>query len=105
MNLIRPLAAALLVGLASQASASSLVGTSDAIFDGLRGSSNAISDATSSLRDDKVIRAARDDAASFVASAGAIRGAQLEAALQTLRQRDPASLASDMQLAEAVLVR
>jgi uncharacterized protein (TIGR02448 family) len=48
---------------------------------------------------------ARDDAASFVASDGRIRGAQLEAALRYLRERDAsARRASDMQLAQAILV-
>ena len=48
--------------------------------------------------------AARDDAASFVASNGAIRGAQLEAALGAIRERLPeARDASDQTLAEAIL--
>ena len=47
---------------------------------------------------------ARDDAASFVASDGRIRGAQLEAALHYLRERNvKAQRASDMQLAQAIL--
>ena len=47
---------------------------------------------------------ARDDAASFVASAGEIRGAQLEAALQSIRQQLPETQSSsDLQLAEAIL--
>jgi uncharacterized protein (TIGR02448 family) len=47
---------------------------------------------------------ARDDAASFVATDGRIRGAQLEAALRHLRERDAgAQRASDMQLAKAIL--
>jgi uncharacterized protein (TIGR02448 family) len=54
--------------------------------------------------DDKVVLQARDDAASFVASDGRIRGAQLEAALRYLRERnDIAQRASDMQLAQAIL--
>ena len=54
--------------------------------------------------DDKVVLQARDDAASFVASDGRIRGAQLEAALRHLRERDAgARRASDMQLAQAIL--
>ena len=52
----------------------------------------------------KVVLAARDDAASFVASAGEVRGAQLEAAFATLREQLPeARAASDQQLAEAIL--
>src|SRR5262245_9161183 len=58
----------------------------------------------SSSGDDKVVLQARDDAASFVASDGRIRGAQLEAALKYLRERHAAAQrASDMQLAKAIL--
>ena len=58
------------------------------------------------LRDDKVVLAARDDAASFVASDGAIRGAQLEAALRHLREHAPqARDASDLELAQAILAQ
>jgi len=66
--------------------------------------SSASSDSTSG--DDKIVLRARDDAASFVASEGRIRGAQLEAALRLLRERN-AELrrASDMQLAQAILAR
>ena len=54
--------------------------------------------------DDKVVLQARDDAASFVASDGRIRGAQLEAALRHLREKNASALrASDMQLAQAIL--
>lgn len=54
--------------------------------------------------DDKVVLQARDDAASFVASDGRIRGAQLEAALRHLRERNAAAhRATDMQLAQAIL--
>jgi uncharacterized protein (TIGR02448 family) len=53
---------------------------------------------------DKVVLQARDDAASFVASDGRIRGAQLEAALRFLRElNDVAQRATDMQLAQAIL--
>ncbi|MNP84661.1 hypothetical protein D3C76_1840670 [compost metagenome] len=52
----------------------------------------------------KVVMAARDDAASFVASAGDIRGAQLEAAFGALREQFPkAREASDQVLAETIL--
>lgn len=54
--------------------------------------------------DDKVVLQAKDDAASFVASDGRIRGVQLEAALRHLRERNTAAQrASDMQLAQAIL--
>jgi uncharacterized protein (TIGR02448 family) len=64
--------------------------------------SSASSD--SSTGNDKVVLQARDDAASFVASDGRIRGAQLEAALRHLRERNAgARRASDMRLAQAIL--
>lgn len=56
--------------------------------------------------DDKVILQAREDAASFVASRGQLRGARLEAALRLLREkRVEARTASDLQLALAILAR
>lgn len=52
----------------------------------------------------KVVREARDDAASYVGSDGTIRGAQLEAAFKVLREQVPqAREASDQDLAEAIL--
>ena len=94
------LATATLLTLATSASATSLVVTTDWISDAFKGSSDATS---SSTKDDKVVKAARDDAASFVASHGAIRGVQLEAALQHIREQHPQLQASDAQLAEAIL--
>ncbi len=77
--------------------AASSAGTSAA---GSSASSNS-----SSGDDNKVVLQARDDAASFVASDGRIRGAQLEAALRQLREHNAgARRASDMQLAKAILV-
>lgn len=97
------LAAALCLGAAS-AQAQTLVATSNIIIRALERSFDFTSDTTTSVRDMKVVRAAQDDAASFVASAGDIRGAQLEAAFATLRERLPeARSASDQQLAEAIL--
>lgn len=72
------------------------------------GASSAGSSASSdsSSGDDKVVLQARDDAASFVASEGRIRGAQLEAAFRVLRaQRDEARTASELELARAILAR
>ena len=72
------------------------------------GASSAGSSASSdsSSGDDKIVVQAREDAASFVASNGRIRGAQLEAALRHLREKDEAARkASDMQLAQAILAR
>lgn len=56
------------------------------------------------FKDHKLVLAARDDAGSFVASAGQIRGPYLEAALQRLRADNPALHASDQELAQAILV-
>ncbi len=84
--------------------AQTLVATSNIIIRALDRSFDFTSDTTTSIRDMKVVRAARDDAASFVASQGAIRGAQLEAAFVTLRERLPeARQADDQVLAEAIL--
>ncbi|GLZ85014.1 ribonucleotide reductase [Metapseudomonas resinovorans] len=56
-----------------------------------------------SFKDDKLIVAARDDASSFVASGGEIRGPYLEAALQRIRSEHPDLKASDSELANAIL--
>ena len=72
------------------------------------GASSAGSSASSdsSSGDDKVVLQARDDAASFVASEGRIRGARLEAAMRLLRERHAVARdASDMQLAQAILAQ
>ncbi|MCY1244242.1 hypothetical protein D3C76_564300 [compost metagenome] len=54
--------------------------------------------------DDKLLLAARDDAAGYVASDGAIRGPYLESALQKLRAEHPdLQQRSDMELANAIL--
>ena len=92
------LVSALLASLSipTLAQASSFAGTS----------AGASSAGSSSSGDDKVVLQARDDAASFVASDGRIRGAQLESALQLLRERDEtARQASDLQLAQAILTQ
>lgn len=86
------------------AQAQTLVATSNIVVRALGRSIDFTSDTTTSIRDMKVIREARDDAASFVASQGAIRGVQLEAAFDTLRSRLPeARDASDEALAQAIL--
>lgn len=83
------------------AAAGSFAGTS-------AGASSAGSSASSGSTsgEDKVVLEAREDAASFVASDGRIRGARLEAALRHLRDADQsARIATDMQLAQAILTR
>ncbi|GGJ06796.1 DUF2388 domain-containing protein [Halopseudomonas pertucinogena] len=97
------LAGAALFSVAGGVSASSFIGTTDAIGGSLVNTVEATSDAISG--NDKVILDARADAASFVGSNGAIRGAYLEAALVHVREQHPGLEASDMQLAEAILAR
>ncbi|MFR0689036.1 DUF2388 domain-containing protein [Enterobacterales bacterium AE_CKDN230030158-1A_HGKHYDSX7] len=67
--------------------------------------SYATSQVTSAPFDNKLLRGARDDAAQFVASGGALRGARLEAALHWLRQHHPELAANDRELAEAILAK
>ena len=55
--------------------------------------------------DRKLLFAAHDDAAAFVASDGQLRGAQLESALNYLRKKRPKLHVSDLELAEAILVQ
>jgi uncharacterized protein (TIGR02448 family) len=103
MSRSRLLGAALLLMLPLAASASSFVVTTDSIVRGLKASSDTTTDLSSSLRDNKIVRAARDDAASFVASQGAIRGVKLESALAYIRAERPQLQATDAQLAQAIL--
>lgn len=99
-SLLIPLALALLA-LPLAAGASSFAGTSAGSASGASSNSSG-----SSSGDDKVILAARDDAAAFVASDGQIRGVRLQAALVHLRERDAAAReASDLSLAQALLAR
>ncbi|MGC5701556.1 DUF2388 domain-containing protein [Pseudomonas sp. NFXW11] len=103
MSRLRLLSAAALLALAANAQATSLIVTTDAIVGALKATTDATSDATSSLRDNKIVLAARDDAASFVATNGAIRGVKLESALAHIRQQAPQLQATDAQLAQAIL--
>lgn len=89
--------------LASTASASSFIATTDTLGASLANTVEGSSDLTSSIGDDKLVRDARDDAASFVASNGTHKGAQLEAALRHIRTQAPALQASDLELARAIL--
>lgn len=65
----------------------------------------ATSMVTSAPFDRKLLLAARDDAASFIASDGQLRGVQLESALIYLRRTQPKLRASDLELAQAILVQ
>lgn len=69
------------------------------------GSSYVTSKLTSTPFENKLLGAARDDAASFVATDGRVRGACLEQALRWLRQQHPALAANDRELAEAILAQ
>ncbi|MBS7664430.1 DUF2388 domain-containing protein [Pseudomonas lalucatii] len=102
----RPLFAALACIALSVASAQAqtLVATSNIVVRALERSLDFTSDTTTSIRDLKVVVEARDDAASFVASGGSIRGAHLEAALHAIRRQAPDTRsASDLELAAAIL--
>ena len=57
------------------------------------------------FKDHKLIVAAQDDAGSFVASDGNIRGPYLEAAMQKVRADNPGLQATDMELANAILAK
>ena len=93
-----------LLMLADVAQAQTVVQTSNIIVRAFGRTIDFTSDTTTSIRDSKVVREAHDDAATFVASQGDIRGVQLEAAFSTLRDRVPeARNASDHDLAEAIL--
>lgn len=65
----------------------------------------ATSMVTSAPFDHKLLLAAQDDAAAFIASDGQLRGAQLESALNYLRRTQPKLHASDLELAQAILVQ
>jgi len=80
MTRLRLLSAAALLAVAANASATSFIVTTD-----------------------KIVLAARDDAASFVASEGDIRGVKLESALDHIRHQAPQLNATDAQLAQAIL--
>ena len=57
------------------------------------------------FKDHKLVVAAQDDAGSFVASEGSIRGPYLEAAMQKVRADNPGLHATDMELANAILAK
>ena len=104
MSRLRLLSAAALFAVAASAQATSFVVTTDAVVNALKATSDATTNiVSSSFKDDKIVLAARDDAASFVGSQGDIRGAKLESAFLHIRSQMPALQASDAQLAQAIL--
>ncbi|KAA8557342.1 hypothetical protein FX985_03681 [Pseudomonas extremaustralis] len=68
-------------------------------------SAYATSKVTSAPFDRKLIMAAQDDAAAFIATDGQWPGARLESALDYLRRTQPKLNASDLELAQAILVQ
>lgn len=97
------LSLAILLGVSVPALASSLIASTDTLAASTTRALGGSSDQTSDLANDKIVLDARDDASSYVASAGAIRGAHLEAALRHIRTLEPTLGASDEQLARAIL--
>jgi len=85
---------------AASVQATSFVMTTDAL---VSLSMSATGGTSSSFKDDKIVLAAKADAASFVASEGAIRSAQLESALRHIRQTRVDLRCTDEQLAHAIL--
>jgi uncharacterized protein (TIGR02448 family) len=63
------------------------------------------SQVTTAPFDNKIVLDARDDAAAFVATDGGVRGARLESALDYLRTGHEKLHASDLELAQAILVQ
>ena len=84
-----------------------LIGSSSAVADGLLRDvlSSGLTTGSTYLtfRDHKLVAAARDDASSYVASDGSIRGSYLEAALRQIRNEHPDLQATDMELASAIV--
>jgi uncharacterized protein (TIGR02448 family) len=98
--MIRPI---LIFALLALSTTSALAGSFAATSAGTSAAGSSASSGSTSGKDEVVLQA-RDDAASFVASDGRIRGVQLEAALRHLREHNAgAQRASDMQLAQAIL--
>jgi len=84
---------------------SPLASAFDVTIQGTVASAYATSKVTSAPFDRKVIVAAQDDAAAFIATDGQWRGVRLESALDYLRRTQPKLNASDRELAQAILVQ
>ncbi|POA48948.1 hypothetical protein C1893_08515 [Pseudomonas sp. MPR-ANC1] len=87
--------------LIAQAHATSFVISTDITMSLILSSSKGTS---GSFKDDKIVLAAKDDAAAFVGSGGEIRGARMEAAFLRIREVLKDSVYTDQQLAEAILI-
>ena len=82
MSTLRLLSAAALLTVAASAHASSFIATTDAIVGTLKATTDLTSDATNSIRDNKIVRAARDDIRDGIGGrplTGALRHAAREA--------------------------
>ncbi|BAP42574.1 DUF2388 domain-containing protein [Pseudomonas sp. LJDD11] len=101
MRLLKLLSLPLLASLTYSTSAQAF----DVTTQGVVVSGYVTSKVTSAPFDNKLILAAHDDAAAFVATDGQLRGAQLESALHQLRKSQAKLHASDLELAEAILVQ
>ena len=77
----------------------------DSTLAGIVASGYVTSQLTSLPFENKLIVDAQDEAASFVASAGQLHGARLEAALRWMREQHPGLAVSDLELAQAILVQ
>ncbi|QXH51673.1 DUF2388 domain-containing protein [Pseudomonas fakonensis] len=77
----------------------------DVTTQSLVGTGYVTSQVTTAPFDRKIVAAARDDAAAFVATDGLIRGARLQAALVSLREQHSCHSVGDLELAEAILVQ
>ncbi|MCO7521698.1 MULTISPECIES: DUF2388 domain-containing protein [unclassified Pseudomonas] len=99
MRLLYPFALGTCLAV-SQAQATSFVMTTDMT---VSLSMSASKGTSSSFKDDKIVLAAKDDAAAFVASSGAIRGARMEAAFARIRQVLDEPGLPDEALARAIL--
>ncbi|MGW7775062.1 DUF2388 domain-containing protein [Pseudomonas machongensis] len=86
--------------IASQAQATSFVMSTDMT---VSLTMSATEGTSSSFKDDKIVLAAKDDAAAFVGSQGAIRGARMEAALVRIREVLHDDSLTDEALAKAIL--
>lgn len=91
----------LLLALAGMGNAHAM----DVTTQGLVASGYVTSKVTTAPFDRKLVRQAQDDAAAFVATDGLIRGARLQAALDSLRHGDRYQSVGDLELAEAILVQ
>lgn len=105
MLIFRTVFVASLLVITTSAHATSIITTTNTLVNAIGSTSNGATKLSSSSSDNKIVLAGRDDAASFVASEGAIRGAMLEQALDHMRHVNPEFRGStDAQLAQAILM-